>query len=142
MWWAQTVFAIVLAATAVVASVLLAYTALPLAEFGESITNDLWMALGFFLLFLAFSMYFAVASVRARRRHALRQRALRGDDLAMPVAAISVYPERAPDVSTAPLVLEWHATKRTRFLYIAYAGAVLLIVCAEVVLMEIGRAHV
>ncbi len=110
IWWLQALFALVLAATAVVGSVLLAYTALPLATYGESITGDLLLALGTFLFFLAISIGIAISSIRAHHRMHLRKRALVGNVTMMPLAAIPSYPDRAPDVSPPPLVLEWRAT--------------------------------
>jgi hypothetical protein len=113
-WWAETLFALVLAAGAIVAAVLPVLTVLPLKTFGEDISGNLLAVLATGLLLLLTALVLAFMSVRARYRARMRRSVFRGMQDAIPMSRLTVHPEAAPDVATEPLVLEWIVSARTK----------------------------
>jgi hypothetical protein len=67
-------------------------------------------------------------ALTARKRFYLRLRAFRGDQEAMPRAAMRVVPERAPDLANEPVTLMWRATRLGRLFW----AACLCLVCSVV----------
>jgi hypothetical protein len=131
-WWVEALLACACGAGSVLAPVLALSSLLPLTEeLGEPITADVLLGVGFGLVLLVGSVFFTISSARSLRRHRVRMRAIRSHADAMPAARIAVNPEKAPDVSARPLVLQWRATNGTRFAYGPLIGVYFLVAVAS-----------
>jgi hypothetical protein len=106
-WWVEALLACVCGAGSVVAPVLAVSSLSPLTEdLGEPITSDVLLGVGFGPVLLVMAVVFTISSARSLRRHRVRSRALAGQPDVIPEAQIAVHPEKAPDVSVQPLVLQ------------------------------------
>ena|SRR5258708_404856 len=106
-WWVEALLAVGFLVGSIVFPVLYLSSFLPLDQtYGEPITSDVLIAMAFALGFLLLTVVFAVMSVRSLHRQRVRMRAIRSHADAMPAARIAFHPEKAPDVTAQPLVLQ------------------------------------
>src|SRR5579859_4124407 len=115
-WWVYMVCALVMGAVGILMSATLANDVLRFnQDFGDADRGLLLLALGLGIMFLIVSLIMALMSVRARGRTRRRAAALAGQPDAIPAAQVESHPERAPDVSAAPLELLWRPARRVRY---------------------------
>ncbi|MGZ6375514.1 MAG: hypothetical protein ACXWPI_12435, partial [Ktedonobacterales bacterium] len=105
-------------------------------DFGRLISNNI-LLVAFCVLVLLQGIASVRSSAEARDRYNRRRAALQGDLDAIPVARITVHAENAPDVVESPLVLQWAASKATRWV-IAPLEVFLCVVCFALPLLEGG----
>src|SRR5258705_910999 len=117
-WWVEALFACACGAGSVLAPVLALSSLLPLTEeLGKPITPEVLLGAGVGLVLLVMAVVSTIRSARSLHRHRVRSRALASQPGVIPEAHVDVYPEKAPDASIQPLILQWSATNTTRFVF-------------------------
>lgn len=130
-WWIWSLAGLLILAGAIAGPIIFLSQMLPLArESGQPITSDLALAATFGGLCALGGVYLGVDSLKSGRRERLRRIALHGTLDAIPISRIVPDSARAPDVSTEPLALAWHATNRMRYVQLPLLGIQALVVVA------------
>ena len=123
-WWLQRLGGIAMMAGCVVLIGWTLWQSLPSLpiQWGNVITSDFvqhnLLTIGPYILLFTYGIAFVRSSDQARDRFNRRRATLRGDTDAIPLAGIALHPSDAPDVTSAPLILLWSASKGTRLIIV------------------------